>query len=251
MELIQEAKGHLPANRYTRSLPWVLLGLGAIIISVFANQYSRFPGDLEILRWLQGIDLPLFQPSMRAIDAMAFRLVAPVVDSLCALFLWIMRRRAEALFIAVGLIPYGLGAFIKAAIDRPRPWELDPGATVWFLVPGPAFPSGHIMHFVLFYGMLLYLTLTLIKNRRARRVVQVFLVLIIALAAPAVVCGARHWPSDVIGGYMVGGLFLAALIWGYEKCKDGRFDRWYESLRLNRWWPQTERINGRWPLERR
>jgi undecaprenyl-diphosphatase len=240
MELMQETKGNLSANRYARLLPWVLLGLGTIIISVFAHQYERFPGDLEVLRWLKGIDLPLFQSSMSAIDAMAFRLVAPVVVGLCALFLWIMRRRAEAFFIAVGLIPYGLGAFIKAAIDRPRPWELEPEATVWFLVPGPAFPSGHILHFVLFYGMLLYLTPTLIKNVRARRAVQVVLVLILVLAAPAVVCGARHWPSDVIGGYMFGVLFLAALIWGYEKCKDGRIDRWYESLQLNRWWPQKE-----------
>jgi len=258
---MKEAEGHLFANRYTSFTFWTLLGLSTILICVVAHQYSRFPGDLEILRWLQGIDIPLFQSSMKAIDAMAFRLVAPMAVSLCALFLWAIRRRTEAFFVALGLIFYGGGVFIKAAVNRPRPWELDPGVTLWFLVPGPAFPSGHVMHFVLFYGMLLYLAPTLVKNRRARLALQVFLGSIILLAAPAVVCGSRHWPSDVLGGYIVGGFFLAVLIWGYERCKGGRFDRWYEALRLNGRrtlrmqfngrWPQRMRLNGRWSLRKR
>jgi undecaprenyl-diphosphatase len=247
---MKRARRHLLAKRYRRFLPWVLLVLGTIVISVFAHLYDRFPGDSEILKWLQGIDLPLFQSSMKAIDAIAFRLVAPVAVGLCALFLWLIHRRPEAFFIAVGLFPYGAGALIKGAVDRPRPWELDQGVTPWFLVKGSAFPSGHIMHFVLFYGFLLYLTPTLVKNRRARTVLQVLLVLLLLTAAPAVVTGARHWPSDVIGGYMVGGLFLAALIWGYEHSKGDRFDRWYEALRGSRWWPQTERLTGRWPMRR-
>lgn len=229
------AKGHLLANRHASFVMWALLVLSTILISVFAYQYGRFPGDLEILRWLQGLDLPLFQSSMKAIDAIAFRLVVPIIVSLCALFLWLIRRRPEAFFIAVGLIPYGAGALIKAVVDRPRPWELEQGVTPWFLVPGSAFPSGHIMHFVLFYGMLLYLTPTLVKNRHARSALQVLLVSLILLAAPAVVTGGRHWPSDVLGGYVVGGLFLAALIWGYERCKGDRFDRWYEVVRFNLW----------------
>ena len=248
---MREAKDRLFANRHTNFVLWMLLGLSIILISVFAHYYSLFPGDLEIARWLRGIDFPLFQTSMKVIDVIAFRFIALMAVILCALLLWAIRRRTEVFFVAVGLIPYGLGAFIKTAVDRPRPWELEPGLTPWFVLPGSSFPSGHIMHFVLFYGMLLYLAPTLIKKRRARLALQVFLASMILLAAPAEVCAARHWLSDVLGGYMVGGFFLIALIWGYERCKDGRFDRWYEALRLNTWWPQMERLNGRWPLRRR
>ena len=28
-----------------------------------------------------------------------------------------------------------------------------------------------------------------------------------------------HWPSDVLGGYVVGGFFLTVLIWGYERAR--------------------------------
>jgi len=227
---MKRAKGNLFANQHAGFIWCALLALSIIVICVFANRYSYFPGDLEIAAWLQAIDFPLFQPLMRAIDAMAYRLIAPLVVSLCALYLWAIRRRTEAVFVAVGFIPYGMGIFFKAAVDRPRPWELDPGLTPWLAASGSSFPSGHIMHFVLFYGMLLYLAPTLVKNRRARITLQVFLGSIILLAAPAVVCGARHWPSDVFAGYMVGGFFLAVLIWGYNRWKDGRFARFERLL---------------------
>jgi len=245
LEFMNEAKGRPPANWYKNFIPWTLLALSAALICFFAHQYSRFPGDLEVAEWLQGINLPLFRPTMEAIDAMGSRLVIPLAVSLCALFLWAIRRRSEAFFVSMTLVVYWFTLVIKVAVDRPRPLELDTGVATWYLVPGPAFPSGHVMHFVLFYGLLLYLMPTLIKNRRARLILQVFLGSTILLVGPSVVYTGRHWPSDVLGGYIVGGFFLAALIWGYERCKDGRVDRWYEAVRLKAKWPQRIQFNGR------
>ena len=140
---------------------------------------------------------------------------------------------------------YWFTLVIKLVVDRPRPPELETGVVSWYLVPGPAFPSGHVMHFVLFYGLLLYLMPTLIKNRRTRLILQVLLGLTILLVGPSVVYTSRHWPSDAFGGYVVGGFLLFALIWGYERCKNGRFDRWYEAVRLKARWPQRIQFNGR------
>ena len=249
-EFMNEAKNRPLANWYKNFIPWTLLGLSAALICFFAHQYSRFPGDLDVAKWLQGINLPLFRPTMEAVDAMGFRLVIPLSVSLCALFLWAIRRRTEAFFVAMTLLVYWFTLVIKLVVDRPRPPGLDTGAATWYLVPGPSFPSGHVMHFVLFYGLLLYLTPTLIKNRRARLVLQVFLGSTILLVGPSVIYTARHWPSDALGGYIVGGFLLATLIWGYERCKDGMFDRWYEAVRLKARWPQRIQLNGRWLLRK-
>jgi len=162
-----------------------------------------------------------------------------------ALLLWVIRRRTEAFFVAMTLFAYWSTLIIKLVVDRPRPPDLDTGVVSWYLAPGPAFPSGHVMHFVLFYGLLLYLAPTLIKNKRARLALQVFLGSMIVLVGPSVVYTARHWPSDALGGYIVGGLFLAALVWGYNRCKDGRFDRWYEAVRLNGRRTLRMQFNGR------
>ena len=248
--LMKEAKDRPLANRYTNFIPWALLGLSAALICFFAHHYSRFPGDLDIARWLQGIDLPLFRPAMEAIDAMGFRLMIPLAVILCALLLWVIRRRTEAFFVAMTLFAYWSTLIIKLVVDRPRPPDLDTGVVSWYLAPGPAFPSGHVMHFVLFYGLLLYLAPTLIKNRRARLALQVFLGSMIVLVGPSVVYTARHWPSDALGGYIVGGFFLAALVWGYNRCKDGRFDRWYEAVRLNGRRTLRMQFNGRWLLRK-
>jgi len=248
--LMEKAKGRRPANRYTTFVPWALLGVSAALICFFASQYSRFPGDLDVARWLQGVDLPLFRHTMAAIDAVGFRLVIPLAVGLCALFLWVIRRRTEAFFVALTLVVYWFTLVIKLAVDRPRPPEMDTGVFTWYLVPGPAFPSGHVMHFVLFYGLLLYLSPTLIKGRRARLAVQVFLSSMILLVGPSVVYTVRHWPSDAVGGYIVGGFLLAVLIWGYQRCKDGRFDRWYEAVSSKARLTQRIQVNGWWSLRR-
>lgn len=93
-----------------------------------AHLYGRFPGGLDIARRLQEIDLPLFRPIMEAIDAMGSRIVIPLAVSLCALFLWEIRRRTEAFFVAMTLAACAFTLVLKLTVDRPRPLELDTGA---------------------------------------------------------------------------------------------------------------------------
>ncbi|MFC2039527.1 phosphatase PAP2 family protein [Chloroflexota bacterium] len=182
---------------------------------------------------------------------MGSRLVIPVLVILCALLLWTIHYRTEAFFVGATLLVYWCTLIIKLVVDRPRPPNLDTGTQSWYLIPGPAFPSGHVLHFVFLYGLLFYLVPTLIKNRRTRLALRVFLGSMILLVGPSVVYTGRHWPSDALGGYIVGGFFLAALIWGYNRWKDGKFDRWYETVRPNRRRPLTTRLNSWRSLRKR
>jgi len=52
-----------------------------------------------------------------------------------------------------------------------------------------------------------------------RTVVLVGLVALILLIGTSRVYLGVHWPSDIIGGYIIGGALLTALIWFYQTRK--------------------------------
>jgi len=102
-------------------------------------------------------------------------------------------------------------------VGRPRPTaDL---VAVFQAEPGNSFPSGHAFFAMAFWGLLVYLALTRLKRRSLRMLVfSGSLVIILWIGASRVYLGA-HWPSDVLGGYVIGALLLAALIWLDRKWK--------------------------------
>jgi len=80
----------------------------------------------------------------------------------------------------------------------------------------PTFPSGHAMNDVVFYGFLLYVSLTKpISQWRFRWLLiplQLYAALNILLVGYSRVYEGSHWLTDAVGGYLAGVLFLALLI---------------------------------------
>ena len=46
---------------------------------------------------------------------------------------------------------------------------------------------------------------------------QIMLVLLIITLGVFRVLASEHWPSDLVGGYLAGGLALIAIIWLYRR----------------------------------
>ncbi|MCL6521688.1 MAG: phosphatase PAP2 family protein [Firmicutes bacterium] len=126
--------------------------------------------------------------------------------TLLTLLVWGWRRafwKAGFLLAAVAglsLLNYGGKPFFH----RPRP-ALFPHP----FVAGSAFPSGHALFAVGFYGVLAYLAVA--GRGRAARLAgwAAWLVLALALGLSRLVLGV-HWPTDVAAGYAAGGVVLAA-----------------------------------------
>lgn len=91
---------------------------------------------------------------------------------------------------------------LKRFIDRARP-DVEHMVVVKTL----SYPSGHAMSAIAFYGFLIYLFYKYIKNKFLKSTAIILTaVLIISIGISRIYLGV-HFPSDIVGGYVAG------LIW--------------------------------------
>jgi undecaprenyl-diphosphatase len=132
-----------------------------------------------------------------------------------ALGLWLLASRLDAIWLVVALAVSLSNGGVKLLVDRPRPAaDL---VEVSEKTSSGAFPSGHVTAAVLVYGFIFYLAGLLIPVRPLRFLVQVSCFVIIVLTALQRVYVGAHWPSDVLGGLLFGGLLLSLLIWSHRR----------------------------------
>ena len=124
-----------------------------------------------------------------------------------------------ALFLLVGIsVVSGLWAMYSVLVGRPRPNS--PLIQVYMPEQFPTFPSGHVVHDVVLFGFLLYVSLSKpVSQWRYRWLLiplQLYAVLNILLVGYSRVYEGSHWLTDALGGYLAGALLLALLILLYR-----------------------------------
>ena len=120
---------------------------------------------------------------------------------------WVWRRGHTrlAVFLVVTTLGGGLlDTLVKEAVGRPRPSLAEPVATA----RGKSFPSGHAMSSTVVYGSLLLVFLPVI-GRRYRPVVLAGTVTFIAAIGFSRLALGVHYITDVLGGFVLGGGWLA------------------------------------------
>lgn len=106
-------------------------------------------------------------------------------------------------------IAYGINTLIKQLARRHRPHN----RRVSMLgIKSYSFPSGHAFGAVIFYGMYAYLDYIYLEA-------PLNVIIVLALTALTILIGisrvrlAIHYPSDVVGGWILGGAALSIIIW--------------------------------------
>ncbi|KAB2854379.1 MAG: phosphatase PAP2 family protein [Sphingopyxis terrae] len=116
---------------------------------------------------------------------------------------WGGRRPALAIVAAV-LFANITSSLLKAAFDRPRP---DLIAHLEH-VSSASYPSGHATS-----AAALYLTLALLAPVQWRRATWALAVLMIGLTGLSRIMLGVHWPSDIVGGMLLGAAFALTAAW--------------------------------------
>ncbi|MFG2136552.1 phosphatase PAP2 family protein [Streptomyces sp. NPDC048650] len=115
--------------------------------------------------------------------------------------------RRQALWVAVtALAGTALQQTLKAVIGRARPVWPDPVDSAHYA----AFPSGHALSAIVTGALVLWLLR--LHGAPAGRLWAARAVVAVSVVGVGVtrVCLGVHWPSDVIGGWLLGGALVAA-----------------------------------------
>ncbi len=185
------------------------------VLCYLAHEYATFPGDITISLWIQGIDSSFFTQLMEAVSFIGRAVAVGITIALLAFGLLFFRRIQEAFFIVILPAIAGLAnELAKALIDRPRPeGTLAMGVN--------SFPSGHTTYATVICGCIFFLAPRVLKWPLAARLIQVLSVLFIALMGVSRIFLEAHWPSDVLGSLILGGLILAPGFFIYRYYVEG------------------------------
>ena len=170
---------------------------------------STFPGDQSALDGFRSTESGWLNSAALAVTSLGRHIVAAALMISVISLLVFVRRRIDALVVFISAVPIVAGILLKEVVGRARPDFFVIGSEPSSL----SFPSGHALFAIVFGGLLIILAGDLVKPVKLRRAIQIVLALLImAVGASRVYLGV-HYPSDVLGGYLFGGMALLGLVW--------------------------------------
>jgi membrane-associated phospholipid phosphatase len=209
-------------------LPGWRLSTAVLVTSVVAAMFALMVGasphvvegiDESVSDWIRSRDM---FDALRVLDpwgSTAVSLALAVVIGLAAL-----RCRPAALTFAAAIVTgFALHAWLQAIVERPRPDAED--------ILANSFPSGHVLQAVALAGLLPLALVSITGRKRLGPPLGALALVVAAAGAIHRVYAGAHWPSDVVGGGLIGLAVALAAWWviGHQ--------RWHASCRGCVWAP--------------
>lgn len=133
------------------------------------------------------------------------------VAFLLLLFLWLRERNYRAMLFVVLTFGAGnvLNQLLKIWVQRPRPDIVDQ-------LTSYSYPSGHTMTGFLYLCTIAYLLSGMIVSQRKILVVWIVTLVLVFFVGISRIAEARHYATDVLGGWLMGYTWLMVCIYWYE-----------------------------------
>jgi len=172
--------------------------------------------DTSVSQFVQQFRSPMLDQVMIVISAFGNLSIALASLIITAGILIANKLKREAVFVSC-IVFTGIITFVlKRVFDRPRPTaDL---VTLIDRYQNNSFPSGHTLSYIVFFGFLIFLMKQLTSLPQYWRMGVTVLAYFMCVVGPIsrIYLGA-HWLTDIIGGLLIGLLYLQQLIWYYKR----------------------------------
>lgn len=201
-----------------RRLLWIALSLSAAfsVLTIPILLRHNWPGEWAIVCLMEHIRIPTLTTAMQLVTFSGSAVVGlGVAMGSSVATLWYAHRPTRRALLPVaailGAAPLNLG--LRAACGRLRPGvtfvsnylpEVSHPFQRW------AYPSGHAMTAVVAYGAMAFLLAA--EFPRCRWAVWTAWAAWLAMVGLSRVYLGVHWPTDVLGGYLIGGAWLSLCV---------------------------------------
>jgi membrane-associated phospholipid phosphatase len=191
-----------------RSLLWVAAGLASAVavLAVAVLAVDPLPGETALMRAIRG-DPQGGSGGWQAVSDATDLLPVVLLCVASAVALLLTGRRGPALLlVAAPLGAAALTRLVKQLVRRERPPEMLSAEASEF-----CFPSGHLAHGTAAAAVVVALLLPVL-GRRGRPLLVAAGLVVLALTGAAQLVLARHYPSDLIAGVLLGAAWVAVLL---------------------------------------
>ncbi|WP_438349602.1 phosphatase PAP2 family protein [Paenibacillus sp. FA6] len=188
------------------------IGFGWIALWIGNARVLNF--DQTIISYVQGRESPLLTTILTFFTDIGSGVSISIITIIVMIVLYkFLGHRRELMFLAWVVIGSALlNMLLKLLFQRARP-------TLHRIVDanGYSFPSGHSMAAFSLYAAIAFLVWKHVPNAIGRMFIIILSsIFILTIGVSRIYLGV-HYPSDIIGGYLMSACWLTASIWSYQR----------------------------------
>lgn len=201
-----------------KNLPFIItISLILFLVTAYLSSVDSVRVfEKSILETIPGFRFPILDSIMRFISSFGDGVSAVITFSVFAVALFIRGFKKEMTISFLIWIGPVLSWGLKEIIASPRPVE--------FLIDGYplpsdfSFPSGHVVFYVVFFGLVaIYAKYLPDLTTMGRKILLTMAIVLISLIGISRIYLGVHWPMDVMAGYLIGFAILGAITLLYLK----------------------------------
>ena len=173
--------------------------------------------DTMLLQWFRSRATPVLDGTFQSLTLLASPF-AMIVYAFLGLSMLVKQRQWLLLFCwdAMFLGMWGLNNTVKVLYYRPRPVD----AEQFLHSTSFGFPSGHALSAIAGFGMMAFAWAEATEmERESRAVLWIFAVALMLVIGTSRLYLGVHYLSDVLAGFLYGGLWLVVCLYAYQRAK--------------------------------